>query len=742
MRKRFPFHPQLDAMDCGPAALRMICAHYGRDISQERLRELCQIGKGGVNLLGIGEAAEQVGMRALAVKLSFRRLREEAPLPCIAHWQNDHFVVVYEITRKKVRIADPAYGLIDCSHAEFLRASAPPDSAFNEDSQGIYMLLEPTPALHETGEEPLDEQQGARKGLTFFATYLKPHKRLLIQVLLGMTVGLVLELIFPFLAQAVVDQGIGNRDLPFIYILLVAQLMMSVSQTSADMIRSWLLLHIGSRVSIAMIRDFLGKLLRLPLPFFESRTAGDIMQRIGDHRRVKSFLMSSSLDVAFSLLTFGVFALVLALYSWVILAVFVVFTAASVAWLLLFLKQRRDLDYKRFALEAQERDMLFEIVHAMSEVKIQGVQRSKGRDWEDLAVRTYRLEARSLALRQVQRVGVFLASNLRNICISFLAARAVIVGDMTLGMLLATQYIVGQLNSPISRLIDFAYSLQDARLSLERMHEIYRHRDEETLPAASDDRIVVGVPIHIREVGFRYPGAGQEDVLRGIDLEIPHGKVTAIVGASGSGKTTLLKLLLALYRPTAGDIRVGDVSLTNLDGRAWRSHCGVVMQDGHVFSASIARNVVPGHEPIDPERLAAALKTASLDDYVRGLPSGVNTVVGAAGQGLSGGQKQRLLLARAVYRQPDYLFLDEATSALDASNESAVLANLRRFARGRTVVVIAHRLSTVRHADQIVVLSKGRIVEAGDHQELVAAQGPYYRLVRDQLDLEGGWSNV
>jgi ATP-binding cassette subfamily B protein len=739
MKRRFPYFSQLDAMDCGPASLRMVCSHFGRELPQARLRDLCQIGRGGVSFLGISEAAEKLGLRSMPVRLAFRRLREEAPLPCIAHWHGDHFVVVYEITASKVRVADPAHGLIDYTHAEFIRASAPPDTPLDENTPGLYLLLEVTPAFHEQSASGREDTAERRRGLAFFYGYLRPHRRLLAQVLLAMVVGLVIELILPFLAQAVVDHGIGHLDLQFIYVVLLAQVVLSFSQTGSDMLRSWLLLHIGSRVSIAMIADFLGKLLRLPLPFFDSRTAGDIMQRIGDHRRVKRFLMSSSLDIVFSLLTFIVFGFVLALYSGKILLVFLVGAALTAAWLALFLKRRRTLDYKRFDLEARERDTLYELIHAMPEVKIQGIQRDKRWDWEALAVRTARFEAESLALRQTQRLGIFFISNLRNILISFLAASAVIHGEMTLGMMLATQYVVGQLNSPIGRLIDFLYSAQDARLSLERMEEIYTHRDEDELAAAvatTTTAIPAGQPLTLRRVSFRYPGAGQADVLRGIDLEIPWGKVTAIVGASGSGKTTLLKLLLGLYAPTDGEITVGHIPLPALDGHAWRARCGVVMQDGHVFSGSIARNVAPGSALIDPIRLASSIRLASLDDYVRGLPNGLNTLIGAAGQGLSGGQKQRLLLARAIYRDPDILLLDQATSALDASNERAVLDALRDFARGRTVVVIAHRLSTVRDADQIVVLDQGRIAEVGTHAGLVGRAGIYYRLVRNQLDIE------
>ena len=723
-------------MDCGPASLRMICAHFGRQFAHELIRQYCQIGKGGVNLAGISEAAEKLGLRSLPVRLSFKRLRDEAPLPCIAHWQHDHFVVVYEITKSKVRVADPAYGLIDYSHAEFVRSSSPPETPISENAPGIYLLLETTPEFFENSASGQKDSEPHSRGMSYFFSYLRPHRRLFIQVLLGMFVGLGIELVLPFIAQAIVDHGIGNLDRSFIYVMLVAQLALSVSQTVADMLRGWLLLHIGSRVSVAMIADFLGKLLRLPLTFFDSRTAGDIMQRIGDHRRVKGFLMSSSLDIVFSLLTFVVFAIVLAFYSWQILGVFVFFAIVSAGWLVLFLRQRRMLDHKRFTVEAKERDTLYELVTAMPEIKIQGIQRDKRWNWEQIAVRTYQLEAQSLALRQMQRIGVFLASNIRNILISFLAARAVIEGQMTFGMMLATQYIVGQLNSPISRLIDFMYSAQDARLSLERMQEIHSHPDEETPAEGTEQEVPRNTTIYMRNVHFRYAGAGQKDVLMDITAGIPAGKVTAIVGASGSGKTTLMKLLLGLYQPTEGEILVGNVPLRTIQGNAWRSHCGVVMQDGHIFSGSITRNIATGSDPVDPMRLSASIFIANLADYLRGLPDGANTMVGAAGQGLSGGQKQRILLARAFYRNPDFLFLDEATSALDSVNESDVMENLRLFAQDRTVLVIAHRLSTVRDADQIIVMDAGRIVEVGNHSDLTARGGVYYKLVRNQLDIE------
>ncbi len=721
-------------MDCGPACLRMIASHYGREFSQSRLREMCLIGKAGVSMLGIADAAEKIGLRSLPVKLAFKKLAEEAPLPCVAHWNQEHFVVVYRITKNRIYVADPAVGLMVYTLEEFLQGVS--GAAGHTGGEGLYLLLETTPTFHEIPLAGGTLAGETSRGLSFFLLYLRPYQRLVRQLLMAMGVGLLIELILPFLAQAVVDHGIGNLDLKFIYVLLTAQLVLSLSQMAGDMVRSWILLHVGARISVSMVADFLTKLLRLPLPFFDSRTAGDIMQRIGDHRRVKNFLMSSSLDIVFSLLSFLVFGVVLAVYSWVNLVVFVVLAVLSVGWLAMFLKQRRMLDQKRFALEARERDNLYEMVSAMQEIKIQGIQRPKRAEWEDLSIQGYKLEARTLALRQAERIGLFFLNNLRNILLTFISARAVIQGDMTLGMMLAAQYIAGQLNGPVLGLIEFMHSAQEARLSLERMQEIYSQPEEPEAHEQKPCAFPPGRTLTLQGISFRYPGAGQTDVLTNLNLQIPEGRVTAIVGSSGSGKTTLLKLLLGLYQPSRGTIYLDHTPLPTFDAHAWRQRCGVVMQDGHIFSATLARNIAPGSAPIDPMLLQYAVQFACLTDYVRELPLGVETRLGADGQGLSGGQRQRLLIARACYRNPEFLLLDEATSALDANNEHAIQDHLRQFTSGRTVVVIAHRLSTVKNADQIVVLHAGQIVEIGNHADLVARRGAYYQLVYNQLELE------
>lgn len=730
--KRFPIHHQRDSMDCGPTCLRMVAEWHGRAYGIEHLRMLCNISRAGVSMLGITEAAEKIGLRSMGVRLSWKRLRDEVPLPCIAHWEQNHFVVVYAIRGQKVYVADPDKGRMVYSIGEFLHGWLSHVQHPGDEDAGLLMLLEPTPSFHQI-EPPKD---GEKPGLSFFYAYLLPHRKLLAQLGVGMVAALVLNLIFPFLTQSVVDHGIGNLDLGLITLLLVGQLMLAFGQTAIDVLQSWILLHVGGRVSTGLVSDFLNKMLRLPLSFFETRSTGDIMQRINDHERVKRFLTSSSVRMVFSVISFGVFGVVLAFYHWVLLVVFLAFAAVTAGWLMFFMKQRKILDNKRFTVESKERDKFVEIVSGVQEIKIQGVERRKRWEWENLSVQGFRLNMRSLVLKNAQSIGLVFIGQLRNILITFLSARAVIHGDMTLGMMLGAQYIIGQLNAPVQALLGFLHDAQDARLSLDRMGEIWAQPDEvdaahQGLRVFPENRVLT-----MCNVSFAYPGAGQKPVLQHLNFIIPEGKVTAIVGPSGSGKTTLLKILLGLYPVNEGAIYVGHQELTAFDLKAWRQRCGVVMQDGFVFPDTIARNIACDDAPVEMARLQAAIHFACLQDWVAGLPQGVQTKIGDDGQGLSGGQKQRLLIARAVYRNPEFLFLDEATSALDARNEVLIMNHLRQFCTGRTAVIIAHRLSTVKNADHILVMDGGRLVEQGTHHSLVRQQGLYFNLVRNQLDLE------
>ncbi len=731
--KSFPHYTQLDAMDCGPTCLRMIAKYYGRSYSLQNLREKSFITKSGVSMLGISDAAEAIGFRTTGVRISFDQLVTDLPLPCILHWNQNHFVVCYKIKKKKddyaISIADPAHGLSTLNKDELLKCWISTKSEGKD--TGTALALQPTPEFYELE----DEKKKATRNLGYFARYLIPYKKQFIQLMLGMLVGSVLQLIMPFLTQAVVDNGIRPGNLNFITLVLIAQLVIFITKLAVEFIRSWIMLHVNARINISLISDFLAKLMRLPVGFFDTKMVGDIMQRIGDHSRIKSFLTGTSLSVLFSFVNFIIFGFILAYYNLVILGVFLLGNTLYVLWVLAFMKYRRELDYKRFAQAAGEQSSLFQLITGMQEIKLNNCEKQKRWQWERIQVKLFNISIKGLALGQYQQMGSVFFSQTTGIFISFIAAKAVVDGNMTLGMMMSLTYIIGQLSAPVEQFIGFAQSLQDAKISLERLGEIHNKEDEEqnvdlkslTLPENKD--------IEIKGLSFSYDGADRDYVLDNIDLIIPENKITAIVGASGSGKTTLIKLLLGFYPPNKGEINIGETPLKNINPHLWRQKSGAVMQDGFIFSDTIANNVAVGDEVVDKDKLLNAVKTANIREFIDQLPLGYNTKIGMEGNGISQGQRQRMLIARAVYKDPEFLFFDEATNALDAKNEREILNNLNLFYQGKTVVIVAHRLSTVQHADNIVVLDKGKVAEQGTHQELTDLRGIYYHLVKNQLEL-------
>jgi ATP-binding cassette, subfamily B, bacterial len=729
----FTHYQQHDAMDCGPTCLRMVAKHYGRGFSIQKLREATQIGKEGVSLLGISEAAESIGFKTLAVKVPFKQLEKDAPLPCIIHWKQNHFVVVYQIKKNQVYVADPALGFIKYSYAEFESQWA--TTIVEGEKTGIALLLEPTQRFYQETDE-----QTKGINLSMLSGYLFKYKRLILQLFLGLFIGSILQLILPFLTQSVVDTGIQTRNLHFIYLVLAAQLMLFIGRMSVEFIRSWILLHISTRINLSILSDFLGKLLRLPVSFFESKKTGDILQRIGDHQRIESFLTGTSLNVLFSMFNLIIFSVVLAYYNLTIFGVFLISSIVYSIWIVFFLRYRRKLDNKRFALASQNQSSLIQLVQSVPELKLNNAEIKKRWEWENLQVKNFHLSVKGLALQQYQQTGAMLINEGKNIVISFLAATAVVNGQMTLGAMMALQYIIGQLNSPVEQLIQFMQHYQDAQISLERLNEIHEIDDEETTQKPLLHILPENQDIQLKNLTFTYTGAGNEPVLKNINLTIPQGKITAIVGTSGSGKTTLLKLLLKFYKPQSGEIRLGNVSLENISYKLWRSKCGTVMQEGVIFSDTIAENIAFSDEFPDTKKLLHAVKVANIQSFIEELPLSYNTKIGAEGNGISQGQKQRMLIARAVYKNPDFIFFDEATNALDANNESVIMANLEEFFKDgstgrRTVIVVAHRLSTVKNADQIVVMEKGEVVEVGTHAELTQRHGKYFELVKNQLEL-------
>ncbi len=717
-------------MDCGPTCLRMVAKHYGRSISLEKLRKLSETTREGSSLSNIANSAEKIGFRTLGVKIDYNKLKTEAPLPCIVHWNQNHFVVVYKIQKDTVWIADPGHGLIKLTKKEFLKNWIG-ENATETTEEGIALLLEPTPKLKQSEDDDVE----TRQGFSFLYQYLFRYKKFLFQLVIGLLAGSLLQLVFPFLTQSVVDIGIQNQDISFIYLILIAQLFLFAGRTAIELIRGWILLHLSTRINISLVSDFFIKLMNLPIAYFDSKMTGDIMQRINDHQRIENLLTTTSLNVLFSMFNLVIFGGVLAWYN---ITIFLVFLAGSVLyfiWVVLFLKKRKDLDYKRFAQMSDEQSKVMELINGMQEIKLHNAEKQKRWSWEYLQARLFKIETKNLALQQTQTTGSNVINEVKNIFITILSAKLVIDGEITLGMMMAITYIIGQLNSPIQQLIGFIYTVQDAKIAIERLSEIHNKEDEEIIGEEKTHQIPVNADIELNDISFRYKGTSNK-VIEELNLTIPTNKITAIVGASGSGKTTLMKMLLKFYETETGEMKFGNINLNTISQRTWRAKCGVVMQEGYIFNDTIANNIAIGQETIDQEKLLKAVKIANIQEFISGLPLGFNTKIGMEGVGMSTGQKQRLLIARAVYKNPDIICFDEATSALDAKNERIIMENLHEFFKDRTAIVIAHRLSTVKNADQIVVLDRGRIIEKGTHQELVKLKGSYFTLVKNQLDLE------
>lgn len=684
-------------------------------------------------MLGIEQGANAIGMHTLCARISISYFAK-APLPCILHWNQNHFVILYKIKRgKKFYIADPAKGLVKYTLDEFKEHWISTRS--DDEDKGVAMFLEPTPAFYANKFED-EESIKEKRSFRFLFGYIKKYKKYFSQIILGLFVGSLLQLVLPFLTQSIVDIGIKNHNIGFIWLILLGQFMLTVSRTAIDFIRNWLLLHISIRINISLISDFFIKLLKLPMSFFDTKLMGDLMQRMNDHSRVNNFLTQQILSITFAMFSFVVFSVVLLIYNRIIFAIFLVGSVVYGSWIALFMRRRKVLDYELFEQQSINNNKTYEFITSIQEIKLQGCEQRRRWEWEDIQSDLFRVQMKSLKLQQTQEVGSVFINEVKNMVITVVAATSVINGEMSLGMMLAVQYIIGQLNSPVNQLMGFFYTLQDVKISLERINEIHdtdneNHRDGQlySISNKSDG-------IRIKNAMFKYDPHAIKNTIEDITIHIPEGKVTAIVGASGSGKTTLVRLMLGYYPVQEGCINIGDTDINSLNKKWWRRQCGVVMQDGVIFSESIARNIAIDDEEIDTERLLKASEIACIKDYIMSLPLKYNTKIGRDGIGLSQGQKQRILIARAVYKNPDYIFLDEATNSLDAKNEHMIVDNLDMFFKGKTVLIVAHRLSTVKNADQIVVLNQGRIAEIGTHESLTAKRGAYYNLVKNQLELD------
>lgn len=719
---------QLDSMQCGVACLSMICNHYGKNISVQTLSTICFASNEGVSLKGLSEAATLLGFNTYSCRVSISNL-SESNIPCILHWNQKHFVVLYKIKNNHYYIADPGRGEIIYSEEEFKKYWI--STIVDGIDMGVALFLNPEPTFY----QKIEDETNTPRSFSFLFSYVKQYRKYFGQIVLGLLVGCVLQLIFPFLTQAIVDIGITHKSINFIWLILLGQIMLTFSRSIIDFIRRWLLLHISMRINISFVSDFFIKLLKLPMSFFDTKLMGDLLQRISDHSRVENFLTKELLSITFSILSFIIFGIVLCVYDKLIFCVFLLGSLIYGAWLMVFIKRRRVLDYEIFDKQAKNNNYTYQFITSMQEIKLQDCEQRRRWEWEDVQTELFEVQTKGLKLQQTQEAGSIFINEVKNIVITVLSATAVINGEMTLGMMLAVQYIIGQLNSPVEQLMSFIYTIQDVKIGLERINEVHLNDNEEN----SNRRVTVldkdEYSITFSDVAFKYDPHALKNTIENINFYIPQGKVTAIVGASGSGKTTLIKLMLGYYPVGNGNIMIGESDISEINLKWWRRQCGVVMQDGVIFSESIARNIAVDDGEINKKRLVEAAEIANIHDYIMGLPLKYNTKIGRDGVGLSQGQKQRILIARAVYKNPQFIFLDEATNALDAKNERAIVENLNEFYKGRTVVVVAHRLSTVKNADQIVVLDAGKVVEVGNHSTLIAKQGAYYNLVKNQLEL-------
>lgn len=725
MLRKFPHEYQMDTKDCGPACLKIIAKYYGKYYSLQYLRDLCGITREGVSFLDISYAAEKVGLRTLSVKLTMEELRQKIPLPCIVHWNNSHFIVVYKTSKTKVFVSDPAKGLLNYSTEEFQKKWFKGNESF-----GVALALEPMANFKQI---EIREKKERLKNFENLLGYFAPYKRSFGLLLFIMLIATLLQAILPFISKAVIDIGIHSKDITFIYMILIANIVLLLSITLSNVLRDWVLLHVTARVNISLISDYLIKLMKLPVTFFENKLVGDILQRANDHERIRAFIMNNSLSMFFSMITFLIFSIILVVFHKVIFSLFIGGSILYVAWILIFLNIRKKLDWEYFELTSKNQSYWVETIGSIQDIKINNYENLKRWKWEAIQARLYHVNQKVLKINNAQTLGAQFINNMQNMLVTFYCAIAVINGEITFGVMISTQFIIGMLNGPVAQFVGFIQAAQYAKISFLRINEIHQLEEEEEDVVSDNMELPANKSLIVHNLAFRYTPTAPV-ILQGINLVIPEGKITAIVGDSGSGKSTLLKLLLRLYRPSYGAIYMGNMNINNISLRQWREKCGCVMQDGKLFNDTVLNNIVLNEDKIDYKALQQAVQVANIAAEIEQMPQGYQTMIGEMGRGLSGGQKQRLLIARALYKKPDYLFLDEATNSLDTVNEQKIVRALDNVFQNRTVVIVAHRLSTIRKADQIIVLKHGQIVEAGNHQLLMENKRFYYELIQSQYE--------
>ncbi|MFV0507361.1 MAG: peptidase domain-containing ABC transporter [Bacteroidales bacterium] len=727
--KRFPHDRQMDAKDCGPSCLKIIAKNYGKYYSLQYLRDLCGITREGVSFLDISYAAEKIGLRSLSVKATIDDLLVRVSLPCIIHWDDNHFIVVYKTKSSRIYVSDPAKGLLSYNPEEFKKKWYKEHDGF-----GVLMALEPMANFKQ-----IEAHERIEKFKTFenLINYFMPYKKAFGILIVVMLLATGLQALLPFISKAVIDTGIYARDISFIRLMLVGNIVLILSVTLSNVLRDWVLLHVSTRVNISLISDYLIKLMKLPITFFENKLVGDILQRAYDHERIRSFVLNNTLGMLFAMVTFFIFCIILLIYNANIFFIFIGGSALYVAWVMIFLSIRKKLDWEYFELNSKNQSYWVETVENMHEIKINNYEDTKRWKWEALQARIHRLSLKVLKINNAQQLGAQFVNHITNLGVTFFCAIAVINGEITFGIMISTQFIIGMLNGPVAQFVGFVQSAQYAKLSFMRINEIHKLRDEgeTTVVVGNSMELPAEKNLTIKNLCFQYSQHAPL-VLRNVFLKIPEGKVTAIVGDSGCGKSTLLKLLLRLYHPTAGEINIGSMSVNNISLRQWRAKCGCVMQEGKLFSDTIQNNIVLSDENVDYDALKQAARIANINEEIEAMPQAYQTVIGEMGRGLSGGQRQRVLIARAMYKKPDYLFLDEATNALDSINEQKIVRALNNVFQNRTVVIVAHRLSTIRKADQIVVMKAGMVVEVGNHESLMKEKRFYYELIQSQYETE------
>ena len=724
--RRFPVEYQMDSQDCGPASLKIIAKHFGKFYSLQFMRDRCGITKEGVSLLDLSIGAESIGLRTLAIKCTTNDVVNSIPFPAILFWKNSHFVVVYHSDKKHIWVSDPAKGRIKYSHEEFKQGWYQ-----KGEKRGVLLAVEPTAEFKDSKAE----REQKKNSFSSILKYFFPYKHNFGLIFIIMLVVTALQGMLPFISKAVIDVGIRTSDVKFIHMVLIGNISILLSVMIFNVLRDWILLHITARVNIALISDYLIKLMKLPVTFFENKLMGDILQRAQDHERIRSFIMNNSLALIFSTFTFVIFSIILLIYNAIIFYIFLAGSILYVCWVLLFLSIRKKLDWEYFELLSRNQSYWVETVSAIQDIKIYNYEKYRRWKWEEIQARLYHVNKRVLAITNAQNLGAQFIESIKNMGIVFFCAMAVIKGDITFGVMISTQFIIGMLNGPLVQFINFVVGVQYAKISFLRINEIRQLEDEEELLSIGNTSILPEKKtIRLENIHFQYT-QNSPLVLRNIYLQIPEDKITAIVGGSGSGKSTLLKLLVRLYKPSYGEIKMDTMNVNAINLHQWRNLCGVVMQDGKMFSDTILNNIVLDADRIDYDWLREVCRIAQIEDEINAMPKGFETIVGETGRGLSGGQKQRLLIARALYKNPKFLFLDEATNALDSINERKIVDALNNAFQQRTVVVIAHRLSTIRNADQIVVLDKGFIVEAGNHKTLMEKKGHYFELVSSQMQI-------